>query len=270
MKQNIYDDKFFYDSYIDLRTNSKGLNDVLEIPAFRSLSPRLDGKEILDLGCGYGESCKWYISKGAKKVVGIDISEKMIKRALELYNDNKIEYKNECIEEINFKSGSFDMVLSSLAFHYISDFEGIVKKINNVLKPGGILIFSQEHPIATAKKIADGWAKDENGEKLHWILDDYNDEGIRKQHWFIDGVVKYHRTLSTIVNTLIENNFSIIKILEPIATEKAEKFNPKLMEERRRPPFVIIKAQKINWLEESMSLQFFELKKLLIEISPLV
>lgn len=93
---------------------------------------------------------------------------------------------------------------------------------------------------------ADGWAKDENGEKLHWILDDYNYEGIRKQHWFIDGVVKYHRTLSTIVNTLIENNFSIIKILEPIATEKAEKFNPKLMEERRRPPFVIIKAQKIN------------------------
>lgn len=246
MKQNIYDNKYFYDSYIDLRTNCKGLNDVLEIPAFRSLLPDLNGKKILDLGCGYGESCKWYISNGAENVIGVDISEKMIERAAELYKDDKIEYKNQCIEEINFKEETFDIVSSSLAFHYISDFVSVVKKINNVLKQNGILVFSQEHPIATAKKIADGWAKDENKEKLHWILDDYNEEGIRKQQWFIDGVVKYHRTLSTIVNTLIENNFKIIKILEPIATEKAEKLNPKLKEERRRPPFIIIKAQKVN------------------------
>lgn len=246
MKQNIYDNEFFYNSYINLRNNSNGLNDVLEIPAFRSLLPSLYNKEILDLGCGYGENCKWYISEGAKKVVGIDISEKMIKRALELYSDNKIQYMNQSIEDINFNAESFDIVLSSLAFHYIFDFEDIVRKINSILKPGGILIFSQEHPIATAKKVADGWIKDENGQKLHWILDNYSDEGIREQNWFVEGVLKYHRTVSTIINTLIQNNFSIVKILEPIATEKAEELRTNLMEERRRPPFIVIKAQKNN------------------------
>ena len=244
MKQNIYDNETFFDSYIDLRKNSKGLNDVLEIPAFRSLLPSLHDKEILDLGCGYGENCKWYASQMAKRVTGIDLSEKMIEKALELYADNKIEYINKGIEDIDFKEENFDIVLSSLAFHYILDFNDIIKRINNILKPGGILIFSQEHPIATAKKLANGWASDESGEKLHWILDNYNEEGIRKQNWFIDGVIKYHRTLSTIINTLIENNFSIVKILEPIATEESEKSNSKLIEERRRPPFIIVKAQK--------------------------
>lgn len=79
MKQNIYDDEIFYKSYIELRMNSTGLNDVLEIPAFRSLLPdRLKDMDILELGCGFGESCYWYVSQGAAKVVGIDISEKMI------------------------------------------------------------------------------------------------------------------------------------------------------------------------------------------------
>ncbi|NMM63288.1 class I SAM-dependent methyltransferase [Clostridium sp. P21] len=246
MKQNIYDNSTFYNSYINLRINSNGLNDVLEIPAFRSLLPDLNNKEILDLGCGYGENCKWYVSQGAKKVVGIDISEKMIERALKLYSDEKIEYKNTCMEEIKFRRESFDMVLSSLAFHYVYDFTDIVKRISNVLKPGGILIFSQEHPIATAKKIPNGWFQDENGKRLHWILDNYNEEGIRKQQWFVDGVIKYHRTTSTIVNTLVENGFNLVKMLEPTATKKAENLNTKLKQERKRPPFLIIKAQKVN------------------------
>lgn len=62
MKQNIYDNPIFYQSYINLREEGKGLNDVLEIPVFRSLLPDLHNKKVLDLGCGFGESCKWYVA----------------------------------------------------------------------------------------------------------------------------------------------------------------------------------------------------------------
>lgn len=97
--QNIYDNNEFYNSYLKLRENNAGLNEVLEIPAFRSLLPDLDNKTILDLGCGYGENCKWYINKGAKKVIGIDISKNMIEKAKKEYSDDKIEYKNVPMEE---------------------------------------------------------------------------------------------------------------------------------------------------------------------------
>lgn len=246
LKQNIYDNEVFYKSYIELRINSTGLNDVLEIPAFRTLLPdELSHMQILDLGCGFGQSCSWYVSQGAAKVIGIDLSEKMIARAKQLYQHDNIEYIRLPIEEICFHKEEFDLVLSSLAFHYVADLKNILERIYYCLKNNGFLIFSQEHPIATAKKVPNGWVKEQNGKKMHWILDNYNDEGIRKQNWFIDDVIKYHRTTSTIINTLIDTGFKIVKVLEPIAIKEAEMINGDLKNERRRPPFLIIKAQKV-------------------------
>ncbi|MCC5466177.1 class I SAM-dependent methyltransferase [Pelosinus baikalensis] len=246
MKQNVYDDEIFYKSYVELRINSTGLNDVLEIPAFRTLLPEdLTHMEILELGCGFGQSCSWYVSQGAGMVIGIDISEKMIARARQLYQHDKIEYVRLPIEDINFPKEKFDLVLSSLAFHYVADLKNVLERSYHCLKNNGFLIFSQEHPIATAKKVPNGWVKDENGKKMHWILDNYNDEGIRKQNWFIDDVIKYHRTTSSIINVLVETGFKIVRVLEPAAIKEAEMINDDLKEERRRPPFLLIKAQKI-------------------------
>lgn len=246
MKQNIYDNEIFYKSYLELRTNSTGLNDVLEIPAFRTLLPEdLRHMQILDLGCGFGEACSWYASQGAAKVIGVDISDKMIFRAKQLYSQDNIKYLHLPIEDISFPKEQFDLVLSSLAFHYIADFKNLLERIYHCLKTDGFLIFSQEHPIAIAKKVPDGWVKNKNGEKLHWILDNYNEEGIRKHNWFIDDVIKYHRTISSVINTLIETGFKIVKVLEPVAIQEAETTNKDLKNERRRPPFLIIKAQKV-------------------------
>lgn len=50
--------------------------------------------------------------------------------------------------------------------------------------------------------------------------------------------------MSTIINTIIETGFSIVKVIEPTATQDAEENDESLKEERRRPPFLIIKAKK--------------------------
>lgn len=47
------------------------------------------------------------------------------------------------IEDIDFEEASFDIILSSLAFHYIENYEEIVDKIHKLLKPGGYLVFLQ-------------------------------------------------------------------------------------------------------------------------------
>ena len=87
MKQNIYDNKDFYQEYDKMRKENKGYNanDLIEIPNFRSLVPNVENKKILDLGCGYGENCKYYKELCASKVLVIDLSKHMIDVANE-YN----------------------------------------------------------------------------------------------------------------------------------------------------------------------------------------
>lgn len=79
--QNIYDDNDFFEGYKKLRENPFAANDIVEKPALFSLCPDFIGKTVLDLGCGYGENCREFSRLGAEKVVGIDISEKMLEVA---------------------------------------------------------------------------------------------------------------------------------------------------------------------------------------------
>jgi hypothetical protein len=64
------------------------------------------------------------------------------------------------------------------------------------------------------------------------------------EFWLIDGVIKYHRTIATILNALIDIGFKVERVLEPTAIKEAENLNKELQNERRRPPFLIIKAEK--------------------------
>ncbi len=242
--QNPYDNAEFFQSYLELREKESSLNHTIEIPAVKSLLNEFSDKIILDLGCGYGEACKWYISQGARNVIGVDGSERMIGRARVINCHDRIEYICESMENIEFPDDRFDIVTSSLAFHYIQDFNSIIAKINKVLKPGGTLVFSQEHPVITAKAENIGWITGKQNEKLYWAVDDYSTEGIRHKVWLNQNISKYHRTMSTILNTLTENNFNIKKVLEPSAGNIPEKIYPELVEQRRRPPFLIVKANK--------------------------
>lgn len=101
-RQNIYDDEFFFNSYRELR-NGINSNELVEIPALFKMLPQLEGVNILDLGCGYGEHCIKYAEMGAKKVLGIDISEKMLKIANEENNYPNIIYENLAIEDLGVR-----------------------------------------------------------------------------------------------------------------------------------------------------------------------
>lgn len=80
-KQNIYDNEIFFEGYKSIRQKKENANILFEKPALFSLLPDLKGKQILDLGCGYGENCMEFVKMGASKVVGVDISKKMLEVA---------------------------------------------------------------------------------------------------------------------------------------------------------------------------------------------
>lgn len=243
-RQNIYDNDVFFEGYKKIRENECNYNKNIELPAILSLLPNLKNKKVLDLGCGYGEHCKIYLEKGAKRVVGIDISKKMIDIAKLENKDFKIEYMNVAMEEIDSISEKFDLVASSLAFHYVEDFEKLLKNIYDLLFDGGILIFSQEHPLVSSHSKGDRWTKDSNGNKIYANISNYSIDGKRNTFWFVDDVKKYHRTFSTIINTLIKTGFKIENILEPIPSVELIKKCPQYVDSYHRPDFLIIKVSK--------------------------
>ena len=209
-RQNIFDNETFFSGYKALRDSDCNANDLIEQPAMRKLMPDLNGKSVLDLGCGYGHNCIDFVGRGAARVVGIDISEKMLDVAKEESVNAKIEYRNMSMTDISNLNETFDFIYSSLAFHYVKDFDAFAKDMYSVLNAGGQLLFSQEHPIITSTVDGAGhFNKDENGEKVSYTFSNYNQPGERKIHWYVDGVIKYHRTFSNIINALAKAGFVI-------------------------------------------------------------
>lgn len=243
--QNIYDDPDFFAGYERLRRTGTGLNDVLEQPALWSMLPdSFDGLRVLDLGCGAGDFARSARRRGARSVVGIDVSEKMLAWAAAETGDAGIEYRRGSIEQLDTDGAPFDLVVSSLALHYVADYAAAVASVARVLTPGGRFVFSVEHPICTARA-EQQWVRDAAGRALHWPVDDYRAEGPRRTRWFVDGVVKYHRTVETYVTGLLDAGFTLrgLKEPEPLAGPAAGNV-PGVDLHRRRPPFLLLAAER--------------------------
>ena len=152
--QNVYDDEKFFSQYKEMRDSKINANELIEIPIIKSMLPDLKGKKILDLGCGEGEMAKYFIESGAKKVVGIDVSQNMINEA-QKKQDKNLEFKLLPMEEISSIDEKFDIVFSSLAFHYVEDYYKLMKDISKKLKKNGYLIFSSfYHPLIYNTKLS--------------------------------------------------------------------------------------------------------------------
>ncbi|MBN6205165.1 class I SAM-dependent methyltransferase [Ralstonia pickettii] len=243
MKQNKYDNDLFFSEYEKMSRSIKGLEGAGEWPIFQGLLPNLQEKHVLDLGCGFGWHCRYAREQQASSVIGVDISEKMLETACKQTADSSITYIRMAIEDIDFSDEQFDVVISSLAFHYINSFETVCEKVYQYLKPGGSFIFSVEHPIFTSREEQD-WFYNNQGSRQHWPVDNYHTEGIRETTFLTENVIKYHRTLSTYMNDLIHVGFKIDAVKESFVSEEVARDNPEMKDENRRPMFLIISVRK--------------------------
>lgn len=238
--QNIYDNQAFFDGYKKLRENPYSANNLEEKPALFSLIPDLEGKSVLDLGCGYGENCAEFNRLGASHVTGVDISEKMLDVAKKEHSN--IEFFHGDMSDLSFLKDKYDVVFSSLAVHYIEDFNHFCKQLYSLINHDGYFIFSQEHPMTTAPIHGASWTRDTDGNALHYNLTDYARVGKRSTTWIVDGVEKYHRTFSEIINALSSVGFVITKMLEPIPSEETIQCDHRWEKYLHKPNFLLIKA----------------------------
>ena len=148
---SVYDKENFFALYQKLRSNPISLNEIVEKPTILSLLPDLQGKKLLDLGCGTGGHLQLYLERNAESVVGTDLSTKMLEQAEQdlqkcgQFSGRFSLYQLPMEKLTELPESDFNVITSSFAFHYIEDFPALLASIANKLKPNGTLAVSYTH-----------------------------------------------------------------------------------------------------------------------------
>jgi len=245
--QNIYDDPEFLAGYVTLDRQIHGLDGAAEWPTLQSMLPDMDGRRVVDLGCGFGWFTRWAGEHGAATVLGVDVSTKMLERARSETAASNIAYRCADLDLVDLEPGTADVVFSSLTLHYVRDLSRLMSMVAASLTPRGSVVFSVEHPIYSAPT-TQRFETSDAGDRI-WPLDNYLVEGERVTNWFVDGVVKEHRTVATYANTMIESGLVLDRIEEfgsPAEAAEAAGPRPESADDRHRPWFLLLKATKAD------------------------
>jgi ubiquinone/menaquinone biosynthesis C-methylase UbiE len=201
------------------------------------------------------------MAKMGAKVIGVDISPRLIKMAREEERREPIgiKYYVASFTDLSiFENASFDMVISTMALNASPNFEKAISEFFRVLDSGGELIFSIQHPCFITKGL--GWIKDEKGEDSKLTVSHYFDESPQLQEWkfsyappdtkpFITPT--FYRTLSRILKTLIKTGFVLKDVEEPRPSEEVCKKFPKMKKWRKHAAlFFYIRCEKPGLEEE--------------------
>ena len=232
---NQYDNPEFFNAYAQMSRSQFGLAGAGEWHQLEPMFPELSGKTVLDLGCGYGWHCKYAADHGAKSVLGIDQSNRMIEEARRRNCAEVIQYRVCGIHEFDYPEDCFDLVVSNLVLHYVEDLEAVYRLVRRTLKPGGTFLFNIEHPTFTAgvnqQFSADGT----------WPVTDYYYPGERKTGFLGYEVKKYHHTLTQILNGLLQTDFVIEAVEEAMPPME---WRDQMPEEMKRPMMLLVRARK--------------------------
>ncbi|MFI9273455.1 class I SAM-dependent methyltransferase [Kitasatospora sp. NPDC052896] len=237
----LYDDPGFFARYQRMRADRAGLNEDLEQPALARMLPDVSGLDVLDLGCGDGTLTRRLAAAGARSVLGVDASTRMLALA-RARPAPRVRYLHDRAERLALPSAALDLVVSSLVLHYLADYPGLIQRVSDWLRPGGQLVFSVEHPVCTAQNPMTGWHTTGGG--TVWPLDGYAQETARRQEWFGTPVTKYHRRLTTLLGGIADSGLVVTGIDEPYPDDEVLAKRPEFAEHLRRPPLLLISAHK--------------------------
>jgi SAM-dependent methyltransferase len=230
--QDAYND--LAESYAAL-VDTKPHNAYYERPATLSLLPDVNGKHVLDAGCGPGAYSEWLVAHGAT-VVAFDANKKMVRLARRRLGDKAQVLLADLEAPLDFLSdASFDVIVAPLVMDYVKDWEPAFQEFHRVLKAGGCLVFSMEHPYGKFY--------------IHREAGNYFNVELVEYTWRDFGkpviVPSYRRPLSGVINPLLKAGFTLDQILEPLPTEEFSLVDPEEYEELiRSPGFMCVRAVK--------------------------
>lgn len=231
---SVYDQTDFLKNYMIRRNRNDSPNNAIEGPIIYELIGSFQDSSVLDLGCGDASFGKELLHLGAKNYTGVEGSKQMVEVASSniLQQNGTIHF--ETMESYDYPKEVFDLVTSRFAIHYVSDINRLFRDVHKTLKENGRFVFSIQHPLTTSS-----FASKQSGDKRgNWIVDDYFQEGERKEPWIDQIVVKYHRTIENYFIALKQAGFSVLDLRE--GTPKREHFSSEdEFVRRQRIPIVL-------------------------------
>ncbi|WP_407835495.1 class I SAM-dependent methyltransferase [Streptomyces sp. DSM 116496] len=138
-----------YDGFAEAyaaENESSLVNAHYERPAMLALAGDVTGRRILDAGCGSGPLTAALRDRGAV-VTGVDSSAGMLALARRRLGEDAALHEADLRDPLPFADGAFDDVVASLVLHYLEDWGPTLAEVRRVLRPGGRLIASVDHPF---------------------------------------------------------------------------------------------------------------------------
>ena len=213
------------------------------------LIPDLDGKKVLELGCGSGHTLSYlWENRNASELWGIDFSEEQIRFTQELLEGKNIPAKlllSSMDENLGIPEDYFDLVVSIYSLGWTPNLLKTLKLVHSYLKPGGVFIFSWEHPVYQSLSY-------EASIEKYVLENSYFEEGfVLHPSWRGVEIVINHRKLSTYLNAIVQSGLVIGRVIESepnIASAREQDFDPEKWYSIRRaqliPTTFIVKAYK--------------------------
>ena len=216
------------------RIDTKPHNAYYERPAMLSLLPDVAGLRVLDAGCGPGVYAQWLTERGAH-VVAVDCSARMLEHAKARAGSSVEYHQADLGGGLAFLDGRhFDIVIAALVMDALADWRAVFRRWHALLRPGGLLLFSAGHPSFDAAYFKTSRYADTEQVSCTW-----RGFGVEVE------VPSYRRSLSEVINPVIESGFELLQILEPQPTEEFRQADPVKYEQLlSHPGFICIKARK--------------------------
>ncbi len=216
--------------YSDI-AETKAENGYNEHPAMRAQLGPVKGLRVVDAGCGPGFLTRYLLDQGAAEVAAFDISPAMIEMARERLGERAGLFVADLARPLPFlASGHFDLVASSLAIDYVRDWSVPLAEFRRVLKPGGRVVMSVQHPMGAYK-----WYRPPSAFGVHLC------EATWKGFGGTPVIVPdYYRSFSEIIRPILAAGFLLRDLKETQPVPELEAINPRKYQEGMVSPTFIV------------------------------
>lgn len=213
-----------YDAFAEnysTENESSLMNAYYERPATLDLLGDVSGQRVLDVGCGSGPLSAALTAKGAT-VTGFDASPAMIDLARRRLGAGADLHVADLSQPLPFRDCVFDAAAASLVFHYLRDWSAPLAELRRVLKPGGRLVLSVNHPLIY--KVIEPSAD-------YFTLTEYAEEYVFNGR--PAALTFWHRPLHAMTDAFTEAGFRIAVVSEPpIASDAPRDLLPPHLRDR--------------------------------------
>ena len=192
----------------------------------------VQGRDVLDVGCGEGRFCRMLAARGAR-TIGVDPTMELIAEARRLQPGEIFHEAGG--EALPLADASMDLVVSYVALVDIPDYRGAIREMARVLRPGGRCVVANLSSFSTASTLY--WARDEEGHKLHWTMDNYMIERTVSAEWAGMSIINWHRPLSAYVQAFIGAGLTLEHFDEPMPKREVIAAHSSMQDFHRLPHF---------------------------------